>query len=148
MTDETMDELSILKLDCPKCGQENNIKSSVTIRCGECEEDLTQDVYKKRPWAFKSVAVLLLGALGWTEAKEWMDIDNRYPLKYEYEVVNSCLNSYEKPVSRNVYNQKSELCVCALGMTQKSMNYDEVKEEPKEFLRKYELNFDTCLDES
>jgi len=28
------------------------------------------------------------------------------------------------------------------------MNYDEVKEEPKEFLRKYELNFDICLDES
>jgi len=91
VTQEAMDELSVLKLNCPKCGQENNIKSSVTIRCGDCEEDLTQEVYNKKPWLLKPLILVFVGAMGWPQVKDWADIDNRYPLKYEYEIVNSCL---------------------------------------------------------
>lgn len=147
MTEMDMDEASPLKLECPKCGKENNIKSSVTIRCGECKEDLTENIYKEKPWLLKPLLLLFVGAIGWPQIKDFADIDNRYPLKTEVEILDACRSNSRKPVARNVYIQKSEVCVCALDMTQNSMNFGEFKDSTSDFLRKFDLNAEVCIDE-
>jgi len=70
---------------------------------------------------------------------------NRYPIKIEYEIINNCISNDEKPIAREIYLDKKEICTCALGNTELDYSYSSYQKDYNTFLEIFELKAKECI---
>lgn len=70
---------------------------------------------------------------------------DRYPIIKEYEIINNCISSYEEPISRKVYKNKKDICICTLEKTELAYGYEDYKLNELEFLNIFEKNVNECM---
>ncbi len=70
---------------------------------------------------------------------------NRYPIETEYEIINNCISNDEKPIAREIYLEKKEVCICALEKTELDYSYYEYYTNYNTFLDKFELKANECM---
>ena len=133
-----------MKIECPNCQKENNLKLEAKVKCGSCGEELTGSTYKKP--IISGMALLTIGVIG-GQFVDYAVTDNRYPLKTEYSLIESCANSYEKPVKRRIYSNKKEICLCAMEDTMNEISYIRYKVDKDDFLLAFEKNADNCIEQ-
>lgn len=132
-----------MKIECPKCDKENDLKLEAKVKCGNCGEELTGNTYRKP--IISGMAVLAIGVAG-GQIFEYAVTDNRYPLKTEYFVIESCVNSYEKPVARHIYGNRKKICLCAMEDTMNEISYIRYKVNESGFLSAFEENAKACIE--
>jgi len=127
-------------------------KLSIFCDCGEKAEHITvlEVSCKKCSWVrripvtLKATAIAaLLGYVG-SQLIDYAITDNRYPIKTEYAVMKSCVNSYARYMSVSEYRKKEEICVCALTDTMNEISYIREKFDEKGFLRIFRENIQKC----
>ncbi len=133
-----------MKIECPECQKENDLKLEAKVKCGNCGKDLTGSTYKKP--IISGMAVLAIGVVG-GQFVDYAVTDNRYPLKTEYSIMESCSNSYEKPVKRYVYKNRKKICLCAMEETMNEISYIRYKVDEKGFLSAFEDNANNCIEQ-
>lgn len=135
-----------MHIECPSCSKDNEIEFGKNIVCSECKESFAGHSYKKFKKPFLSATTaLFLGAFGTYKVDQIFFEDQRYPLKVEYEIVDSCVNSSSRLMSSHQQNKKTEVCICALDTTMKAMNYKEYKESESGFLTRFSESVKSCI---
>ncbi len=70
---------------------------------------------------------------------------DRYPLKVEYSILDSCISNYDKPISRRVYGNKTDICICTLEKTELVHSYADYKVDKNTFLDLFEKFSRECM---
>lgn len=133
----------VLEVQCPHCKEQNNINLSKEIKCKSCEKSLTTKKYTKKA-LISSTTALLIGIGGGIYLDEKFETD-RYPLKAEYNIVQSCVSQDSRTLSRKDYLEKIDICICAQEKTIKDISYGDFKDSRVLFLNKFESNVLKCM---
>lgn len=133
---------NVLEVACPKCYEENQINLATTIKCKHCDEPLIGEKYSKP--IISVMSAIILGIGGGIILDETFETD-RYPIKTEYNIIDSCLSYYEEPLKREDYKHKKDICICALKKTENEIDYSDVKKNNKEFLHTFENEAKECM---
>ena len=136
------DEKSKIKIECPHCAEENTINLSSEIKCKHCDESLIGEKYRKP--LISAFTAILLGIGGGVALDEYLETD-RYPISVEYKIMDNCISSYDKPLAKNIYGKKTDICLCALYKTEKKYNYSEYRENEYKFLNIFEEKAKECM---
>lgn len=136
-------------VECPNCSKANEIEFANNIICGECNSSFFGHVYRKYRKPFLSVTTaLVIGAYGGYKVTDLADSQashvNRYPMKVEYELVNTCLNSNIRSLTRASYSRKQEICLCAVEATAANLSYASMRGNPQTYLLALSHSVDTC----
>lgn len=73
-------------------------------------------------------------------------LNERYPLRVEYEIIDTCINSSSAPMSRTTRESKAEICLCALEHTSREFSYHAALKNDQDFLTRFEHNAAICKD--
>jgi hypothetical protein len=92
------------------------------------------------------MTAVILGIGGGIFLDETFETD-RYPVNVEYNIIDSCLSSYEEPLKRGYYKQKRNICICALKKTEQKIDYDDYKKDRNRFLDIFEEEANKCIKE-
>jgi hypothetical protein len=133
-----------LEIACPYCDEENKINLSSAIKCKHCNEPLINEKYSKP--IISVMTAVILGIGGGFFLDETFETD-RYPVNVEYNIIDSCLSSYEEPLKRGYYKQKRNICICALKKTEQKIDYDDYKKDRNRFLDIFEEEANKCIKE-
>lgn len=131
-----------LEIECPHCFKENKINLSKEIKCKHCEKPLIGQKYRK-PF-MSAMTALILGAGGSYYINEQFE-SNRYPINFEYAIINSCVSYSEQPLLRKDYRNKEDICICALNKTQIEIDYSDYKKKQITFLNIFEAKARGCM---
>jgi hypothetical protein len=113
----------------------------VKAYCSACSQELFKKTIRKPYQVAAIFAVVFYGA---SQFVENAIVDNRYPLDVEFALVESCLNANERPISRGVYQEKKELCLCTAENTMNEISYVRYKINKKGFLAAFKENVKSC----
>ena len=72
-----------------------------------------------------------------------LEID-RYPIKVEHSIIESCISSHEKPLKRSHIINKKEICICALDKTELEYDYESFQYDTDGFIEIFERNSREC----
>jgi hypothetical protein len=134
-----------MNIECPSCKEDNKIEFAKNIICHKCKKSFAGQSYKKFKKPFISATTaLIIGAYGTYKADKMLFEDQRYPLKVEYELVDSCINSSRTSLNYSQQVDKTKVCVCALEKTVEKISYKEMIESESEFLTRFRLNIASC----
>jgi hypothetical protein len=133
---------NILEIECPHCSEDNSINLSSTIKCKHCNEPLIGEKYTKP--IISVMTAIILGIGGGVYLDEKFET-NRYPINTEYNIIYSCLSSYEEPLSERYYKNKKQICSCALRKTENKIDFDEYKKDENKFLDIFEKKAKECI---
>ncbi len=131
-----------MKIECPHCHTDNEIEYAENISCKECEKNFKGYKFSKRKLVSASAA-LIVGVVGGYKANDALD-EVRYPLKVEYAIVDTCINSSKSAVSTSWYINKRKACLCALERTTKDISYSDYKSSQQSFLNSFRKNAKNC----
>lgn len=142
-----MNETPNLEIECPHCAAENTFPLPVDITCKECGGVLTNSKYKQP--LISAWLALFVGVGGTIGASQLMDV-NRYPMKDEHTIIESCINESERPQIRLSAYVKRDVCACALAKTQEDIDADEYKDKGKtrDFFNTFEASANKCISEA
>lgn len=70
---------------------------------------------------------------------------DRYPVGTEYRIIEKCISNYNEPISKKIYGNKREICICALEKTELDYEYSLFREDKDEFLNVFEINARECM---
>ncbi|HED3891635.1 TPA: hypothetical protein R4229_004071 [Morganella morganii] len=132
-----------MNIECPHCGSENCIVFAKNIECDSCKKSFEDFSFVKKKMITVGVPLLAFAAIGGFRAKTLLSED-RYPLKYEYAIIDSCVNSSRSTISNHELMKKRDLCLCGLSETQKTYSYSEFNNEQEGFLKSFKKNVDAC----
>ncbi|MGR5149985.1 hypothetical protein ACQKP8_25995 [Photobacterium alginatilyticum] len=125
-----------------KCNdEERNVKVKVTTYCSECSSIIEKFTIQK---PLKALGLSLLVAYGGSNFIDYAISDNRYPLKVETEIFDSCLNSYERPLRHSNYRNKKSICLCALQDTMNEISFTRYSVDEEGFLNAFSKNANGC----
>ncbi|ELA7017093.1 hypothetical protein RA809_004647 [Vibrio parahaemolyticus] len=125
-----------------KCNDEDgNLKVKVTTYCSECSSVIEKFTIQK---PLKALGLSLLAAYGGSNFIDYAISDNRYPLKVETEIFDSCLNSYERPLKHSAYRDKKSICLCALQDTMNEISFTRYRVDEEGFLNAFSRNAKGC----
>lgn len=130
---------------CPNCASENKIEYAENILCGECKRTLAGHIYKQftKP-VISATTALVIGALGmYTIDKEFIEAE-RYPVGFEYELIDSCVRSSENLLRLAFIKKKTKICICAVEETAKEISYAEMKRSEPDFLARFRNEVNSC----
>lgn len=127
---------------CPKDKREYFIE--LFLKCAGCDKVIK---YRKITNPYKVAALLVIISYGASQFIDYAVTDNRYPLDVEYAVMDSCTNSYEKPMVRRAYGKKKAVCLCALEDTMNEISYMRYQVDEKGFLNAFEENAVNCIEQ-
>ena len=136
-----------MNIECPSCAKENKIEYGENIFCHECKSSFSGYTYRKFEKPFvTAVTALFIGIVGTynIEQRFFDEGEQRYPVKVEYEIIDTCLNSDKRALTSSKYIQKKELCSCALGLTMDLLSYEEATDNKDRFLEKFRLSAEQC----
>ena len=132
-----------LEIECPHCFKDNSINLSSEIKCKKCKKPLIGEKYKKP--IMSAMTAILLGVGGGIYLDEKFETD-RYPIATEYNIIDSCLSSYdEEPLDRKHYKKKKQICICALKETESEIDFDEYIKHENKFLDIFEKKALSCI---
>ncbi len=131
-----------LEIECPHCSKENKINLSKEIKCKHCEKPLIGQKYRK-PF-MGAMTAFILGVGGTYYINEQFE-SNRYPINFEYAIINSCVSYSEQPLLRKDYRNKKDICICALNKTQKEIDYSDYKKKQIAFMNIFEAKARECM---
>ena len=142
-----MDETKALEIECPHCKAENSYPLPMNIKCQECDGILTDGIFKQK--LIPAWLALFVGVGGTIGANQLMDV-NRYPMKDEHTIIESCINESKRPQIRSSAYVKRDVCVCALVKTQKDIDADKYKDKGKtrDFFNTFEASANKCISEA
>lgn len=129
-------------IECPKCKKENTINFSNGLKCEHCHIDISNNKYKKS--AMAASAALIIGASGYHLVDKYIITDTRYPLIVESAIIDQCKNGHQKPMLDTTYIKKSDVCICALSRTMKTLSYSDLKKNKNEFFNVFNANVSDC----
>ena len=132
-----------LEIKSPHCKEDNSINLSKEIRCKNCDKSLLIKKYAKRALIPSSI-ILVTGLCGGVYIDEKLETD-RYPLKAEYNIVQSCISQDSRALSRKDYLEKIDICICAHEETIENISYSDFKENKSKFLNIFEVNVRKCM---
>lgn len=134
-----------MQIECPSCSTDNEIEFSEIIVCSECKESFIGHSYKKfkKPLVSATTA-LIIGAYGTYKADQIFFENQRYPLRVEYELLDSCVNSSSRLMNAYRQNEKIQTCICALNKTMEEIDYKELKKSESKFLARFRNSIPSC----
>lgn len=132
------------ELTTTKCSCEENaeIEANISFDCKKCSKNVGS-LHIEKP--FKAAIVTAILAYGGSQFIDYAVTDNRYPTKIEYELIDSCLSSYSKPISYSVYGSKKQVCLCALEDTMNEISYVRYRIDEDGFMEAFEENAISCV---
>lgn len=130
-----------MKVECPACGKANRIGGKPS--CGECGSSFSDTIFKKKPivTAF-SVAVFTGVGLAALD-RHLLDDAERYPLAYEYQLVEFC-SSGRLPVYVSDAKHRLELCLCAVNGVEDDLDFDSFKSNQRAIKPILEARLKAC----
>lgn len=132
-------------LPAPSCSCTKDNKTYILelfIKCKTCKKVVKQKTITN---PYKVAALLAIISYGVSQFIDYAITDNRYPLDIEYSVMDSCANSYERPLVRRAYGKKKSICLCALEDTMNEISYTRYLVDEKGFLDVFEENAVSCI---
>lgn len=100
----------------------------------------------------KVVSILMALSLGGVSGHYIDDIvekynlqADRYPLNVEYSIIKKCISNYSEPISKKVYSNKKNICICALEKTELDYDYSSFNNDKNKFLNIFEINARKCM---
>jgi len=125
------------------CSNDNrNYFIELFVKCGACNKIIKQN---KITAPYKVAALLVVISYGTSQFIDYAVTDNRYPLDVEYAVMDSCTDSYERPLVRRSYRRKKTICLCAFEDTMNQISYMRYMVDEKGFLDSFEENALSCI---
>lgn len=131
-----------MKIECPKCFKKNDLHLEAKVKCGNCQEELTGNTFKKP--IISSGAILAIGLVS-GQVADYAFFDNRYPMLVEYSIVDTCTNSNQDLVSKVIYINRRNICLCAMKDTMNEISYIRYKADKKSFLSAFQKNSNECM---
>jgi len=134
-----------MHIECPSCSTVNKIEFGENILCSECKESFAGHSYKKiKKPLISTTAALLIGAFGTYKTDKIFFEDQRYPLRVEYELIDSCVNSSRMLMNASQHVNKTQTCICALNKTMKVISYQDLKKSESEFVTRFRSSIASC----
>lgn len=131
-----------MKIECPHCREDNDIEFAENISCNNCNKSFKGFKFSQRK-LISAGAALVVGAMGGYKVNTALE-DIRYPLAVEYAIVDSCVNSSKNLVSTSWYENKRDICLCALEKTIDQVSYSSYKSDQPTFVSTLKQNASTC----
>ena len=123
------------------CGEEADIQCSIRFSCKKCSTTIERFKIKK---PLKAAAILAILGYGGSQFIDYAITDNRYPMDVEYQIMNSCVSTYKKPLNSSRYRKKQEVCLCAFEDTKNEISYIRFKVDEEGFLKAFSENAKSC----
>lgn len=89
-------------------------------------------------------AILVIGLVS-GQVADFVLFDNRYPMHVEYSIVDACANSNPELVSKNIYIDRRNVCLCAMQDTMNEISYIRYKADKESFLSAFRKNSNECM---
>lgn|GEM_PF-2568545 len=136
-----------------------NVQERLAVGSCSCEGDKRKDVVDIKAYCrecshvfirktvtkpYKVAAILAILSYGASQIIEYVITDNRYPLKLEYALVESCINAYERPLQIRDYHGKKETCLCAIEDAMNEISYVRYSINEDAFLSSMEEKAKVC----
>lgn len=67
------------------------------------------------------------------------DKEKRYPIEIEYALIDQCISSDSRPLTKEQMIRKRNMCIEVLKGLELFVDYEDYKKNPKEFLDAYKL---------
>lgn len=131
-----------MKIECPKCFKENNLNLEAKVNCGHCKEEITGYTYKKP--LISATTALIIGAGGFFAVDNYLLSNDRYPISTEYELIELCVSSYQKPMKSRNFSEKQSVCICALEETMKEISYSDINDKESNFIEVFDRKASEC----
>ncbi len=133
-----------MQIECPSCSTDNKIEFGENIKCSKCNETFAGHSYQKvnKP-VLSTVMAVGIGIIGTVQVDRHFG-EHRYPLKVEYELVDSCVNGSHSILNSKQQVLKTQACVCALEHTIEDISYDEFNENESDFLTRFRNSIANC----
>lgn len=119
-------------MNCPSCSAVNELNLRDKIECEKCQKPLTGQKYGAKG-ALPAVLAFTLGFTGYSLVDRNFLEAKRYPIKLEYAMVKACTEGDVTALSRELYESKQEICLCAVEKIAETLPYDEFDERKSEF---------------
>lgn len=134
-----------MKIQCPSCSENNEIAFAKHIECGKCKKTFEGHSYQKiKKPLISATTALILGASGaYYIDKHWIETP-RYPIIVEHHILNICTNGSQSVLNARAYQQKTQVCACALKKTMNEINYSEFKKSEPNFWTRFESEVPNC----
>lgn len=132
-----------MKVECPSCGKHNQIKNKP--KCGECGVSFVDTIFKKKPIMAASSAALLTAGIFLGYDRHFREDVERYPLAYEYELVEHCSSSNGMSIGFRTALELKKICLCAVEGVAENLSFEEFLENQRAlapFLRERILECD------
>jgi len=124
-----------------KCEENQKLGATIEFHCQTCS-NVTKEFSITKPFKVAAIATLL--AYSGSQFVDYAITDNRYPLATEYDLLESCLSSYQKPLSGNQYRNKKSKCLCALEDTMNEISHVRYLVSENGFLEAFTNNAKEC----
>ncbi len=138
-----MTEIKEMQIECPSCSTANKIEYAENIICQKCKKNFLGYIFKKKAFISASTA-FVAGILGTYHIEKYIYDTHRYPIKFEYEAIDACINSSNSVLDRATYQSKALICICAMEKTSKEISYKEVKGNGSIFPIHFRRSISTC----
>ena len=134
-----------MHIECPSCSTDNQIEFGKNILCSKCKQSFAGHSYKKfKKPLVSATAALFIGAFGTYKMDEIFFEEQRYPLRVEYELIDSCVNSSRVLINSFRHVNKTQTCICALNKTMKVISYEELNKSESEFVTRFRSSIASC----
>ena len=134
-----------MQIECPSCSATNSVNVPGKVVCGECKKPLEGHSYRtsKKPLVSATTA-LVIGAVGAYQVDKTFFDTHRYPVQFEYELIDLCVNSSRALRGFDAQVEKTNICICALNETMKQMSFREAQKSESELLTRFRKATSTC----
>lgn len=131
-------------IKCPSCSKTNNLHLD-TVNCGGCKATLTGYTYGKIKKSVGTVVIALsVGGFATAKLGGYAGLNDRYSIEYEYELIDMCVNSSQRPLATFAYAGKKNDCTCALKEVQKNYKVKDFTAERDKYLTAFEKAARQC----
>lgn len=134
-----------MKIECPHCKEQNEIEFAENIKCHKCGKSFKDYNFRKsHKFAISAVSALAFGGIGGYHLNGYFS--DRYPVRVEYAIVDTCVNGAGNRIEEYLYRHKRELCSCALEKTMPKVSLSELKSDPAKFGKVFRDEEQKCRD--
>lgn len=133
-----------MQITCQNCEKLNNINLERKVNCGSCHQEIV--TYKEGKFNFTGTTLttaLLVAVGGGYVFNEYIE-DKRYPIEAEYALIESCSTYDRVSLSKVQFEEKRNLCICALEKTEDNILYKDIDENTEDFITELKNNIKIC----
>lgn len=126
-----------LELACPECEVLTKVKTEEGVKCTGCETSFKGMLFKQKKILTKSSAYLIVaGAIGGMVLDNTIE-DSRLPYAAEFKLMEHCINANSGLVDARQYNDRIDMCSCAIRKSVNDLGVGRDRNEPDEVLEAF-----------